>query len=196
MIWQFDNIDKFWSLDRQHRWSPNDIPFVSKGKQHWNLNFSKFVWNTFVQYSLAEPETSTIKSRLNGCTEHVGTTSSNIVGHNMLSSFKHHVGISWAVLDRVGRCWMKFDFCQTFHSTSANMFLRACAFVDIYRYPISPRSSKRGHYDPRRHSVRIENRHFAWSQKFVSSIVFTGKHFIFDCRPGYIFYQRMWLSVP
>ena len=92
--------------------------------------------------------------------QHVGTTSSNIVGHNMLSPFKHHVGTCWAVLDRVGRCWMKFDFCQTFHPTLANIYLRACALVAIHWYPISPRMSKRGHCDPRRHSARRKNRHF------------------------------------
>ena len=26
------------------------------------------------------------------------------------------------MLDRVRRCWMSFDFCQTFHPTSANIF--------------------------------------------------------------------------
>ena len=48
--------------------------------------------------------------------QHVGTISSNIVGHNM-SPFKHNVGTCWAVLVRVGRCWMKFDFSQPFHPT-------------------------------------------------------------------------------
>ena len=108
--------------------------------------------------------------------QHVGTTSSNIVGHNMLSSFKHHVGTCWAVLDRVGRCWMKFDFGQTFHPTSANIFLRACALVDIHWYPIYPRMSKRGHCDPRRPSFCLKSQAL--------------KDFIFDCR--IIFYQRMW----
>ena len=68
--------------------------------------------------------------------QHVGTTSPNVFDHNMLSSFKHHVGTCWAMLDRVGRCWMKFDFwiCQTFHPASANIFLRACTLVDIHWY--------------------------------------------------------------
>ena len=57
--------------------------------------------------------------------QHVDTSSSNIVGHNMLSPFKHHVGTYWAMLDRVGRCWMKFDFCQTFHPALVNIFLAA-----------------------------------------------------------------------
>ena len=109
--------------------------------------------------------------------QHVVTTSSNIVGHNM-SSFKHHVGTFWAVLDLVGRCWMKFDFCQTFHPTLANIFLWACALVAIHWYPISPHMSKRGHCDPKRHSVCIKNHHFVWSQNFVLSMVFTRKDFI------------------
>ena len=46
---------------------------------------------------------------------------------------------------------MKFGFCQTFHPTSANIFLRACALVDIHWHPVSLRTSKRGHCDPRRH---------------------------------------------
>ena len=34
--------------------------------------------------------------------QHFGTTSSNIVGHSMLSSFEHNVGTCWAMLDCVG----------------------------------------------------------------------------------------------
>ena len=75
--------------------------------------------------------------------QHFGTTLSNIVGYNMLSSFEHHVGTCWAMLDRVGRCWIKFDFCQTFRPTSANIFLRACAYENINWYSVYPRTSKR-----------------------------------------------------
>ena len=75
--------------------------------------------------------------------QHFETTSSNIVGHNMLSSFEHHVGTCWAMLDRVGRCWMKFDFYQTFRPTSTNIFLRECAYENIHWYSVYPRTSKR-----------------------------------------------------
>ena len=48
-------------------------------------------------------------------------TSFNMVGHNMLSSFEHHVRTCWAMLDRVARCWKKFHICQTFHPACLRM---------------------------------------------------------------------------
>ena len=47
------------------------------------------------------------------------------------------------MLDRVGRCWMRFDFCQTFGPTSVNIFFRACAYRNIYWYTVYLRTSKR-----------------------------------------------------
>ena len=108
--------------------------------------------------------------------QHVRTTLSNIVGHNMLPPFEHHVGTCWAMLDRVGRCWIKFDFCQTFYPTLANNFLRACALVDIYWYPVYPSTLLA-------YKLQISNRHFVWSPNFICRVIeyFRGK-IIFPCR--------------
>ena len=69
--------------------------------------------------------------------QYVGTTLCNTFGHNMLSLFKHHVRAYWAMLDRVERCCMKFDFCEAFHPTSANVFIQACPLVDIHWYLVN-----------------------------------------------------------
>ena len=47
--------------------------------------------------------------------QHIGPTSSNIVGCNLLASFEHYVG--W-MLDNVGRYWLQFKLAQNFRPTS------------------------------------------------------------------------------
>ena len=100
---------------------------------------------------------------------HPRTTSSNVVGHNMLSSFKHHVGQCWIVLEDVGWSLISVKLFIQHLTTSVNIFIRACALtsllVDIHWYPIYQRR------DPRRQSIRIKNRHFVWSLNFAWKVI-------------------------
>ena len=55
----------------------------------------------------------------------VGQTLSNNVGRKVLTCLNSTCSqICWIELDGGGRYWMKFDFVQTLHPTSSNIFVR------------------------------------------------------------------------